>query len=76
MKAAMPRSVMPPMLFALAFEPNHMFASRWLTVQSVVCFKQGVVVTEDIDALFFNHVHPKKVSSFFLVTMSTTILPA
>ena len=60
MKAAMPRSVMPPMLFALAVESDHMFASRWLNTQlfnlgfaesytNVVRFKQGVVMTEDID---------------------------
>ena len=60
MKAAMPRSVMPPMLFALAVESDHMFASRWLNTQlfnlgfaetytNVVRFKQGMVMTEDID---------------------------
>lgn len=59
-KAAMPRSVMPPMLFALAVDTDHMLASRWLNTQlfnlrfvescnDVVCFKQGVVITEDID---------------------------
>ena len=60
MKAAMPRSVMPPMLFALVVESDHMFASRWLNTQlfnlgfvesynEVVRFKQGMVMTEDID---------------------------
>ena len=59
-KAAMPRSVMPPMLFALAVDTDHMLASRRLNTQlfnlrfvescnDVVCFKQRVVITEDID---------------------------
>ena len=33
MKAAKSRSAMPPMLFALAVESVHMFASRWLNTQ-------------------------------------------
>ena len=56
MKAEMPGSVMPPMLFALAVESDHMFGSRWLNIQlftlgfagsynEVVCFKQGVVIS-------------------------------
>ena len=60
MKAAIHRSVMPPMLFALAVESDHMFASRWLNTQlfnlgftesynEVVRFKQGVVMTDYID---------------------------
>ena len=33
MKVAMPRSIMPPMLFALAVKSDHMFASRWPNTQ-------------------------------------------
>ena len=63
MKAAMPRSLIPLMLFSLPIQPNHMFASRWLNSQffnlgctelynDVVRFKQGVVITKDIDNNF------------------------
>ena len=60
MKTAVPRSLMPAMLFALAVESDHMFSSRWLNTQlfnlgfaesynEVVRFKQGLVMTEDSD---------------------------
>lgn len=56
MKSAMPRSVMPSILFALTVESDHMFAPRWLNIQllslrftesynEVVHFKQIVVLT-------------------------------
>ena len=57
-KAAMPRSVLPPMLFWLAVELDHIFGSRWLLTQlnklgftesysEVNRFKQRVVVSDD-----------------------------
>ena len=69
MKAALPRSVMPPMLFALAIEMDHMFASRWLNDQlfklgfsesyhEVNRFKQGVVMPENVEEILSAYVAP------------------
>lgn len=69
MKAALPRSVMPPMLFALAVEMDHMFASRWLNDQlfrlgfsesyhEVNRFKQGVVMSENVEDIVGSYVAP------------------
>ena len=62
MKGGLPRSSTPPILFALTVELNHMFGSRWLNTQlfklgfsesysEVICFKQTVVMTEEIGAI-------------------------
>ena len=89
MKVAMSRFVMPLMLFALAVKSNHMFPSRWLNTQlfshgfaesynEVVCFKQGLVMTEDVDNILQSRAYDnilQTVSSLLLVTMPTTILP-
>ena len=85
MKVTMLRSVMPHMLFAIAVKPNHMSALGWLNTQlfslgfaesynEVIRFKQGLLIT-GLLTIFFNHVHPKTISSLLLVTMLTTILP-
>ena len=62
MKAALPRSVIPPLLFALAIEMDHVYSSRWLIDQlnkfgfcesyyEVTRFKQGVVISDDVEEL-------------------------
>ena len=68
MKAALPQSVMPPMLFALAVEMDHMF-TRWLNDQlfklsfsesyhEVNRFKQGVVLSENVEEILSAYVAP------------------
>ena len=65
-KAALPRSVIPPILFALAVELDLVFGSKWLIDQTnklgfsesyyeVTRFKQGVVISEDVDELIDAH---------------------
>ena len=65
-KAALPRSVLPPIMFALAVELDLVFGSKWLIDQTnklgfsesyheVTRFKQGVVLSEDVDELIDAH---------------------
>ena len=60
--AARPRSALPPILFGLSVEIDHLFGSKWLltqlnrlgfclSVEEVLRFKQSVVVNENIDDL-------------------------
>ena len=62
LKGALPRSFTLPILFALAMELDHILGSRWLKKQlfklgfsesysKVICFKQTVVMTEEIGAI-------------------------
>ena len=61
-KGALPRSLKPSMLFALAVELDHMFGLRWLNTEllklrfsesysEVIRFKQTVVMTKEIGAI-------------------------
>ena len=61
-KAAMPRSVLPPLLFGHAVDLDYLFGSKWLVTQDnrlglsesyseVNRFKQTVAAEDDIDAL-------------------------
>ena len=60
--AARPRSALPPILFGLSVEIDHLFSSKWLltqlhclgfclSVEEVLRFKQSVVLNENIDDL-------------------------